>query len=64
MICDQYDAMRGKRPYKKPLSHQEAFRIITEGDGRTMPGHFDPRVLKAFIEISPLFEDIFNTHQD
>ena len=64
MICDQYDAMRGKRPYKKPLSHQEAFRIITEGDGRTMPGHFDPRVLKSFIEISPECEKIFSTHQD
>jgi putative two-component system response regulator len=64
MICDQYDAMRGKRPYKQPLSHQEAFRIITEGDGRTLPGHFDPKVLKVFIEISPECEKIFSTYHD
>jgi putative two-component system response regulator len=64
MVCDQYDAIRSKRPYKPPFSHQEAFKIITEGDGRTMPGHFDPRVLKAFIELAPDFKEIFDTYQD
>ena len=64
MVCDQYDAIRSKRPYKPPLSHQEAFTIITEGDGRTMPVHFDPRVLKAFIEVAPDFKEIFDTYQD
>jgi len=64
MVCDQYDAIRSKRPYKPPLSHQEAFTIITEGDGRTMPVHFDPRVLKAFIEVAPDFKKIFDTYQD
>ena len=64
MVCDQYDAIRSKRPYKPPLSHQEAFMIITEGDGRTMPGHFDPSVLKAFIEVAPDFKNIFDSYQD
>ncbi|MES2536107.1 MAG: HD domain-containing phosphohydrolase [Pseudomonadota bacterium] len=63
-ICDQYDALRSKRPYKPALPHEKALEIITVGDGRTMPGHFDPQVLDAFIRTSERFQEIYESHAD
>ncbi|MCI4625898.1 MAG: response regulator [Candidatus Magnetoovum sp. WYHC-5] len=64
IICDQYDALMSKRPYKTSLSHREVYEIITKGDGRTMPQHFDPDVFRSFIKLEELFREIFTSHSD
>ncbi|MBI5195552.1 MAG: response regulator [Nitrospirae bacterium] len=58
-IADQYDALRNQRIYKLAFNHETTYRIITEGDERTMPHHFDPQVLKAFKETASQFEEVY-----
>ncbi len=64
MLVDQYDALRSKRPYKESADHETVVKVITEGDGRTLPGHFDPEVLNAFKKLAAEFNEIFLLHQD
>ncbi len=62
-IVDQYDAIRSKRPYKPPFDHQTAYKILTEGDEKSKPGHFDPAILQAFRKWHRELENIYETHK-
>jgi putative two-component system response regulator len=61
-ICDVYDALRSKRPYKPAFDHLKTVDIMMSGDGRTQPGHFDPLILAAFKQNHPVFQDIFEAN--
>ncbi len=63
-IADVYDALRSKRPYKPAFTHERAVEIITVGDGRTQPGHFDPQVLDAFGRCAERWREIYETNAD
>lgn len=58
-IADQYDALRNQRCYKPAFDHDTSFKIISEGDGRTMPEHFDPAVHRAFKATAARFAEIY-----
>jgi putative two-component system response regulator len=58
-ICDVYDALRSKRPYKKPHTHDEAIAAITRGDDRVRPEKFDPEVLNSFVSCQGEFAQIY-----
>jgi Response regulator containing a CheY-like receiver domain and an HD-GYP domain len=53
-IADVYDALISKRPYKAPMTHEVAVKIIMEGKGT----HFDPVITGVFFEIEQEFNHI------
>ena len=61
-IGDVYDALRSKRPYKPAFDHLKTMDIITRGDGRVQPEHFDPVILAAFKQNHEAFRDIFEAY--
>lgn len=61
-ICDIYDALRSKRPYKPGYDHLKTVDIIINGDGRTQPEQFAPAVLAAFKQNHQTFSEIFDLY--
>lgn len=59
-ICDVYDALRSERPYKRPMSHEEAVQIIVEGRGT----HFDPELVDLFLKKQLEFKEVFDRSCD
>jgi len=53
-IADVYDALRCRRVYKEPYTHEQSVQIIMEGKGT----HFDPDMVDAFLEIQVQFLEI------
>ncbi|MCL2759493.1 MAG: response regulator [Treponema sp.] len=47
-IVDVYDALVSERPYKKPLSHEEALKIIKDSSGK----QFDPLIVEVFSGVN------------
>lgn len=59
-VADVYDALRSKRPYKQPLSEQQAAEIITGSSGT----HFSPLMVSIFSECSLELDSIFSQLSD
>lgn len=58
-LCDSYDTLRTRKPYKAAIGHDEAVAGLLRGDGRSSPGHFDPAVLAAFARMADSFREAF-----
>lgn len=56
-LADVFDALVSKRCYKRPMSVDEAFKIIKDSEGT----HFDPDLAEVFISLKPEIENYLNS---
>lgn len=63
-IADVYDALRSRRPYKPPLDHEQAMKVMLHGRGRTRPEHFDPEIMAVFRDHQDDMDSIYSSYRD
>ena len=59
-ILDVFDALISERPYRKAIPAEKVYEIMSKGDGRTKPEHFDPNFLKIFLKNYLKFTELLN----
>ena len=59
-ICDVFDALTVRRPYKEALPFDKACAILREGNG----SHFDPAVVRAFFAAESEVQHIHHLYGD
>lgn len=59
-LADVYDALRMKRSYKEAFSHEKTREIITSLSGT----HFDPDIIKCFLDNELEFDKIYSKLTD
>jgi putative two-component system response regulator len=59
-VADVYDALTTVRPYKQAFSHEKSKEIMCE----EMNGHFDDRILCAFLELEDDFKAVAKAYAD
>lgn len=59
-LANVYDSLRSQRNYRNGFTHSEAVKIISSGDERVKPEHFDPKVLSAFIYSETGIEEYYD----
>ena len=57
-LCDVFDALTSKRPYKEAWPGDEALAEIKKGSGN----HFDPHVVDCFFKILPQIRRIYEKY--
>lgn len=58
-LVDVYDALRMKRPYKEPWSHDKVYDLINSEKGK----HFEPKLVDLFNKLHLKFKAISEKYQ-
>lgn len=59
-VGDVYDALRSKRIYKPPFTHEATREIIMQSSGT----HLDPVIVKAFQDLHEKFDTVYEQMND
>ncbi len=59
-LCDVFDALTSKRPYKDAWPVDKALEEIRKGSG----SHFDPHIVDCFFKILPLIHRVLEQYGD